>query len=277
MCLVVLTNIYKVNAMKQLMMIGFGAMASEVYAHLPHDLELKWIVVPERSVENVKQKVNSNIQVISDVNQCDGTQDYVIEVAGQAAVKEHAKKVLENGWTIGLISVGTLADSEFFTELQQTAEQNGAHLHLLAGAIAGIDGIAAAKEGGLEKVTYKGCKSPNSWRGSYAEQLIDLDQVQKATVFYRGTAREAALNFPANANVAATIALAGVGMDNTIVELTVDPETTQNKHTIVAEGRFGQMTIEMVGVPLASNPKTSTLAALSVIRACRNSVEAIQI
>lgn len=66
-------------------------------------------------------------------------------------------------------------------------------------------------------------------------------------------------------------------MDNTIVELTVDPDTTQNKHTIVAEGRFGQMTIEMVGVPLASNPKTSTLAALSVIRACRNSVEAIQI
>jgi predicted lipid carrier protein YhbT len=57
MSLVVLTNIYKVNAMKQLMMIGFGAMASEVYAHLPQDLELKWIVVPERSVENVKQKV----------------------------------------------------------------------------------------------------------------------------------------------------------------------------------------------------------------------------
>ena len=66
--------------MKQLMMIGFGAMASEVYAHLPHDLELKWIVVPERSVENVKQKVNSNIQVISDVNQCDGTPDYVLSL-----------------------------------------------------------------------------------------------------------------------------------------------------------------------------------------------------
>ncbi len=272
-----LTSIYKVNAMKQLMMIGFGAMASEVYAHLPHDLALKWIVVPEGSIDSVKQKVSADIQVISGIDQCDGTPDYVIEVAGQAAVKEHAKKVLQHGWTIGLISVGTLADSVFFTDLQQTAEKNGAHLHLLAGAIAGIDGIAAAKEGGLEQVTYKGCKSPNSWRGSYAEQLIDLDQVQAPTVFYRGSAREAALKFPANANVAATIALAGVGMDQTQVELMVDPAIQQNKHTIVAQGRFGQMTVEMIGVPLASNPKTSTLAALSVIRACRNSVEAIQI
>lgn len=263
--------------MKQLMMIGFGAMASEVYAHLPKDLQLKWVVVPERSVVSVQDKLGLQVQVISEISQCDGTPDYVIEVAGQAAVKEHAKHVLQKGWTIGLISVGTLADSEFLAELQQTARQSGAHLHLLAGAIAGIDGIAAAKEGGLEQVTYKGCKSPNSWRGSYAEQLIDLDQVSQATVFYRGTAREAALKFPANANVAATIALAGMGMDHTMVELTVDPETSKNKHTIVAAGRFGQMTIELMGVPLAANPKTSTLAALSVIRACRNSVEAIQI
>jgi aspartate dehydrogenase len=56
--------------------------------------------------------------------------------------------------------VGTLADSEFFTELQQTAEQHDAHLHLLAGAIAGIDGIAAAKEGGLKKSLIKAVKVP---------------------------------------------------------------------------------------------------------------------
>lgn len=263
--------------MKQLMMIGFGAMANEVLTHLPKDLALKWVVVTERSIENAKQVLPSDVQVISNIDDCNGTPDYVIEVAGQAAVKQHAKKVLAKGWNLGLISVGTLADTTFFEQLQNIAQQTGAHLHLLAGAIAGIDGIAAAKEGGLEKVTYKGCKSPNSWRGSYAEKLIDLDHVTEATVFYQGTAREAALNFPANANVAATIALAGIGMDETKVELIVDPNISQNKHTIVAEGRFGKMSIEMIGVPLESNPKTSTLAALSVIRACRNSVDAIQI
>lgn len=89
--------------------------------------------------------------MISSVDQCHGTPDYVIEVAGQAAVKEHAQKVLEKGWTIGLISVGTLADNEFLTLLKLTAEQHHAHLHLLAGAIAGIDGISAAKEGGWKR------------------------------------------------------------------------------------------------------------------------------
>lgn len=181
--------------MKKLMMIGFGAMAAEVYAHLPQDLQLKWIVVPSRSIEKVQSQVSSAIQVISDIEQCDGTPDYVIEVAGQAAVKEHAQKVLAKGWTIGLISVGTLADNEFLVQLKQTAEKNDAHLHLLAGAIAGIDGISAAKEGGLQKVTYKGCKSPKSWKGSYAEQLVDLDHVSEPTVFFTGTAQKLRPNF----------------------------------------------------------------------------------
>lgn len=105
--------------MKQLMMIGFGAMAAEVYAHMPQDLQLKWIVVPARSVEKVQAQVSSEVQVISSIDECQGTPDYVIEVAGQAAVKEHAKKVLEKGWTIGLISVGTLADNEFLIQLKK--------------------------------------------------------------------------------------------------------------------------------------------------------------
>jgi aspartate dehydrogenase len=74
-------------------------------------------------------------------------------------------------------------------------------------------------------VTYQSRKSPASWRGSYAEQLIDLNAVSEASVFFEGSAREAARLFPANANVAATVALGGVGMDETRVQLMVDPAT----------------------------------------------------
>lgn len=263
--------------MKQLMMIGFGAMAQTVLAQLPEGLALSWVMVPEASVDKVKNQVPANTQVISSIAQCMGQPDLVIEVAGQAAVKEHAQAVLEKGWNLALISVGALADTNLHERLQKTAKIHGSHLVALAGAVAGIDGLAAARELGLNQVTYQGRKNPQSWKGSPAEKMVDLDALQDAQVFFTGSAREAATLFPANANVAATVALAGLGLDETQVQLIADPATERNQHTIMAEGAFGEMRIELIGIPLASNPKTSTLAALSVVRHCRQLVDVIQI
>ena len=196
---------------------------------------------------------------------CAQTPDLVLECASQQAVAQYGEEILRRGWHLAVISTGALADSA----LEQRLHAAGGKLTLLSGAVAGIDGLAAAKEGGLERVTYQSRKSPASWRGSYAEQLIDLNAVSEAKVFFEGSAREAARLFPANANVAATVALGGVGMDDTRVQLMVDPATKRNTHTLHVEGLFGEFHLELSGLPLASNPKTSTLAALSAVRACR--------
>ncbi|MFC6669855.1 aspartate dehydrogenase [Marinobacterium aestuariivivens] len=258
-------------------MIGFGAMAQEVVALLPEDLKLRWLVVPADSVVATRAKLGDEVCVISEVAACDGTPDLVVECAGQGAIREHAESVLSRGWDLGVISVGAFADNALLDRLQSAAVAGNAHIYALAGAIAGIDGIAAAKEGGLDEVVYTSRKSPRSWKGSPAETLVDLDGITEPTVFYRGTAREAALQFPANANVAATIALAGIGMDDTRVELMADPGICRNQHQIRACGRFGELNIELSGLPLESNPKTSTLAALSVVRACRHSTSSLLI
>jgi len=120
-------------------------------------------------------------------------------------------------------------------------------------------------------------RSPNAWRGTHAEKLVDLGALTSATEFYRGTAGDAARLFPQNANVAATIALAGLGFERTEVSLNADPAAPGNIHLIEAEGAFGRMRVEMEGRPLPSNPKTSTLAALSVLRTIHNRTDAIQI
>ena len=194
----------------------------------------------------------------------------VAEVAGQQAVAEHGAEVLRRGADLLIISVGALADPALLQKLKTAAQQGNSRMLLLAGAIGGIDAVAAMRLGGLTAVRYRSRKPPAAWRGSPAEKVADLDRLTDRTVLYRGTAGEAALVYPQNANVAAAVALAGLGFDNTEVELVADPEAPGNVHEIEAEGAAGRFAIQLQGKPSRTNPKTSALAALSVARALLN-------
>jgi aspartate dehydrogenase len=141
---------------------------------------------------------------------------------------------------------------------------------LPAGAVGGIDAIAAMRFAGLTSVRYRSRKPPLAWRGSPAEHLVDLGKLSERTVLYAGTAGEAALLYPQNANVAAAVALAGLGFDATEVELVADPDAPGNIHEIEAEGAAGRFAIQLQGKPSRTNPKTSALAAFSVARALLN-------
>lgn len=258
--------------MKKIMILGFGAMAHEVLSRLPDGIRVGWIVAREPHHAAISQLFDGKVQPLLHPQECQETPDLVLECASQKAVEEYGEAILNRGWKLALISTGALADEALSQRLKQAIHKGGGELKILSGAVAGMDGLSAAREGGLESVTYLSNKSPESWRGSPAEALVDLDGVTKPTIFFEGSAREAAKMFPANANVAATIALMGVGMENTKVQLCVDPMTRHNTHKIQVNGRFGQFHIELSGNPLASNPKTSTLAALSAIQACRHLV-----
>jgi aspartate dehydrogenase len=201
----------------------------------------------------------------------------VAEVAGQAAVAEHADTVLRRGIDCLLISVGALADAALLRRLKSAAHEGNSRMLLPAGAVGGIDAIAAMRFAGLTSVRYRSRKPPLAWRGSPAERLVDLGKLSERTVLYTGTAGEAALLYPQNANVAAAVALAGLGFDATEVELVADPDAPGNIHEIEAEGAAGRFAIQLQGKPSRTNPKTSALAAFSVARALLNEQAAIVI
>jgi aspartate dehydrogenase len=123
----------------------------------------------------------------------------VAEVAGQSAVAEHGDVVLRSGVDCLVISVGALADPALLARLQSAAQNGNSRILLPAGAIGGIDAIAAMRVAGLTSVRYRSRKPPAAWRGSPAEDLVDLDQLTRRTVLYKGTAGEAALLYPQNA------------------------------------------------------------------------------
>ena len=196
--------------------------------------------------------------------------DLLVECAGHAAVRDTAVPALRAGIDVVLVSIGALSDVALERALHAAAEEGGARLILPAGAIGGIDLLSAmAPAGGLE-VTYRGTKPPQAWRGTPAEELIDLGGLTAATVFFSGTAREVAQAFPKNANVAATLALAGAGMDATRVELVADPQASGNRHAYSVHSPLGDYEIRIDNRASNGNAKTSAATIYSVLREIRN-------
>jgi aspartate dehydrogenase len=70
-------------------------------------------------------------------------------------------------------------------------------------------------------------------------------------------------------NVAAALALAGIGPDRTTIEIWADPAVDRNIHRIEVEADAARLSFQIENVPSAENPRTGRLTPLSVIALLR--------
>lgn len=267
--------------MLHITMVGCGAIGLEVMDLLKNDADL----VIDRVIASARHHAEacdklarfSPVPEVVERLGADQHPDFLVECAGHSAIEEHVIPALERGIPCLVVSIGALTESDLAARLEAAAQQGGTQVHLLSGAIGAIDALSAARFGGLDEVFYTGRKPPGAWKGTPAEAVCDLDGLTAPKTIFEGSAREAARLYPKNANVAATLALAGLGLDQTRVQLFADPTVVENVHHVEARGAFGSFELTMRGKPLSSNPKTSALTVYSVVRALVNRAHAITI
>ena len=265
--------------MKNALLIGCGAMGRMVLQQLSQDarLTVRYVLESAEHKETLQQTLGGKIRVISALQEMSVLPDFAIECAGHKALSDVVPELLRLGVDTIVASVGALANPEVQMMLEQAAADGDARLILVPGAMPGIDALVAAAMTPLYAVSYTGRKPPGGWLGTPAERMVDLLALDKAAVIFDGSARDGARLFPKNANVAAMVALAGIGFDRTRVVLIADPQVTRNTHTLQASGEFGELDITVAAHALKDNPKTSALAAYSIVRAVLQQVQRIVI
>jgi aspartate dehydrogenase len=233
--------------------------------------------IVDANARDLKTRLKSTPQVYDNFDRfVDSTADIVIESASQQAVKNFAKRIIESGKDLMVMSVGALADTQFLAELLElTPIKDGqSKIYVPSGAIAGIDAIRSVRHI-ADSISITTKKSPKALAGApfFTTRNVSLDNITKVTEIYEGSAVEAVKLFPANVNVAAVLSLAGIGVEKTMVRILADPEATTNQHEIVATGSFGEIKISVNNVTAPGNPKTSFLAVLSAIECLRSICE----
>lgn len=257
---------------KRLAVIGFGAISEELVRCLETRGELNTlagVLVRTQRVTQVRQLAAGRFAVVEEVDALlDLGVEVVVECAGHSALRCFGPPVLARGIDLMIASVGALADPLFAAEISAAAG-SAAQVWIPSGAVAGIDGLLAARTAGLKHVTYTSVKLPLAWNGTPAEGLLTGAAREQRTVFFEGSARDAAIHYPQNANVGATVAFAGLGLDRTRVRLVSDPGATGPLGIIEADGDFGTFRFEVLAYASPINPKTSVITAHSMLAGLR--------
>jgi aspartate dehydrogenase len=202
--------------------------------------------------------------------------DIVVEAAPAAIFERVALPALEAGRIFIAASAGALLPRMHLAKL---AKQTGARIIIPTGALLGLDAVRAAAEGPIESVTIETRKPPLGLMGApYLEKHgIDLIDLSHPLLVFEGNALEAAAGFPANVNVAAALALAGIGPIRTQVKIWADPGVTRNTHTIKVDSEAARFTMTIENVPTADNPKTGRLTFMSVLACLRGLVSPLKV
>lgn len=262
--------------------IGCGAIGSSLARVIVNDFSdtaqlVALYDVASEKAKNLADKLGKHILVASTINDLIKKIDLVIEATKPDMAFEIAKKVITASKDIIIMSVGGII--EYYKELEKLAGDNHARIFIPSGAISGIDGLKAANCGKVNKVVLTTTKPPSAFLGTpfALENKMNLKNLKEDTVIFEGDVFSAITLFPQNINVAATLAIAGIGPEKTVVRIVASPRAKRNTHEIEIESDSGRILTRTENVIHPDNPKTSYLAVLSATATLKQILKPIKV
>ena len=250
-------------------LIGNGAIARHVLATLDAS-GLPGVEIPAILVRRERSAAPGKREITNDpVRFLRHGFDAVLECAGHDAVRDHAERVLAAGADLLVTSVGAFVDDSLFARVCRAAEVAERRLILPSAGIGALDILSAGAIGGLDEVVVTVRKDAASWRRTVAEESHDLDRLAAPVVLYDGPVREGARLYPQNVNIAAAVALSGIGLDRTRLVIIADPMIATHQVEIAARGAFGSFHFAEDVIPSVENPKTGRLVAMALVKTVR--------
>lgn len=256
-------------------LIGFGGVNQDVLLSLR-----PWIAEYQAKVVVLRKQV-SHLEGITICTQLDEFLSHqpnlIIEAAGQEALAHYLLPCLETGATMVVSSVGAFTNVELLEQAQELCRQKGNKMIVPSGAVGGLDYIQSLCSAPDMSLIYESLRPIKAWRDELEKVGVNPDTLSQPYTVFEGNAAEAARRYPKNLNVAATLALAGPGLDKTLVRVIVDPALDRNTHRIIADSQFGKMTMEIRNFPSLTQPKSSWIVAQSLASVVRREFEVLQI
>lgn len=202
--------------------------------------------------------------------------DVVVEALPAAAFEQIATPALEAGRVFVPSSVGALLPRMHLVKL---AQQTGARIVVPTGALLGLDAVRACAEGPVETVTLETRMPPSGLAGApyLMKHAIDVLAITRPTCVFEGTAFEAAAGFPASANLAAALALAGIGPIRTRVAIWADPGVARHIHIVRVEAEAARLTMTVENEAIDAAAHIGRLTPMSVIACLRGLVSPLRV
>lgn len=253
------------NKIVKIGIVGCGAIGGGVASYIDKKLKSSAVVscLADRDIQAAKKlqknlrsspKIYDTISLIKKV-------DLVIETASGAAASFLLRKVIIYRKDLIILSVGALIDK---ASLLKEAVKRRINIYVSSGAISGVDGLGALSMGNIKKVSLTTSKPPQGLIGVdyLKKKRIDLTNLKKERVVFKGSVKEAIRHFPKNINVAAVVSLASA-FKKVEVCIKADPKLKRNVHHIIVDSEEAKLSIKVENIPSKINPKTSALAILS--------------